>query len=689
MVLKNFAYNIQLPFRNLTKQSRALQIFRLFTSIGALLFIIFSLVGPLLSTNVYIARINCAHLDVSYGLYKSLRNSVSLTPSILDDSSTNEFPVDSSLTNSEISILTEYAESQVATAPQYIITSLWSWCYGNYNTTEIKDGHGHTRLTRHDDSLVCSKGQSGYVFDYRAELKSIGLSSILAYAFQSNNADDKSYAQLVHGRHNKYKVIAPILVFGGATQFLILVFSLILYSNRGSEKDLSKIPSFLLVILSVIAISSFLGVAVGVGLITRLITVIRDEISTTLGDFGVNLHLGNIWFSLIWLSFSFTLMAMISWVFPLWCANPPDDEDFEYEFDESYYNHHNVSASSNDKTPRFSHKEGKSMALSENYTIPLYKGHRKRTSGARNLQEILNKDDNDDHNSIQLISRNESIRSHRTTQSNKSHKNHIRPSSVNSFHDNYQYTDQDVIPDDDEGDDDIDLEITNELYKHKPKVNMNHFSNDYYYKDEEELRRLGESLSRKSSVRHLYKKSKTSKLDLLPEEETKILLYNDAAILDHQYPRSNHHYREETYDGYVNANENSSGSNFNTANNSRSNSYKNKNRSRSNSARSFNKRSRSNSVNHDLFTQNDIEKTDSKRGATSDNLTHNKSFSFQDRHFQHNPNNNPFLSFNDAKPENQASNKKSDNRFSLNDSLLNDDEMDLLDLNEFINQLNK
>lgn len=608
--------NLASPFTNLSKASRTLQLIRLFSSLFALLFIIFTLTIPLASNSVYIARIDCAHLDVSYGLYKSLRNSVSLTPTFLDDSNSYDFPVDSSLTNSEIAILTEYAESQVADAPQYITTSLWSWCYGNYNITRYTDKQGKVHSLRNNDVVVCQKMPSAYVFDYREELELLGLGSILAYAFQTRKYDDANYARLVKTRHREFRMVTPLLVFGAATQLAIIIFTLVLYANRGKERDLSSVPRFLLHIMSALTLASFLCISVSAGMITELLTSIKQEIEKTLSDFGISLHLGNVWYSLLWLGVSFSTLTMLSWVLPIWCANPPDDE---YEYEESYNNDTFASFTSN----RHTHSNGQ------------------RFSGARSTQAI--DDPMTGIDGKHGISRNNSSRS-RYHQSGKSR------------HD----FEQDIVSSEDSDEDRIQVsrqsfDYKNDLYESQPKLEIDHFSNDFYEKDEHELRKLGKSLSRKSSVRHLYKKTKPKKRDLsyLPEEEDTIqLLYNEANLADEKYPTPRH-YREETYDGYVNAN-----------NVSRENSQKN--RSRSNSARKLSRSKSGTSVgrkyDEDIFAE-----------GSSSNL---RAASALDINLDQQNSKNTFL---------LLKKKNHQHRQSLNDSLLNDDEINLLDLNNFIN----
>lgn len=423
MIPTSLRYKVLVPFRGLLTPSRVLQAVRLVASAASLMFILFTLVSPLITTKAYMAQINCAHLDVSYGLYKSLRNSVSLTPAVVDDSD-SVFPVDLSLTNSEISILTQYAQEQVSLAPQYTMTSLWTWCYGNYNTTETVDKHGNIRYIRHDDTLVCLEQPRNYVLDYLNELYDIGLGAILAYAFKSTKYADENYSRTLESRTRLYRLMTPALYFGAASQFVIIVFALVLYSNRKQAPDLSKVPVFLLNIMALMTVASFTSVAVAAGLVTRLLVVVRGELQGSLGDFGVSLSLGLLWFTLLWMSFGLTLLVMVAWAFPLWCANPSsplDEEDFSRHA----------------------------------YRVPA----RPRSDSQRSASSL------------------------------------------------------------------------------------------YYDKNEEELRRLGESLSRKNTVRHLRARpSQMTELKAVAEEEEthRLLRHDSLASTD-----SPAHYREETYDGYA------------------------------------------------------------------------------------------------------------------------------------------
>lgn len=320
LVWKNLSYNLTLQFRNLSPGERILQLIRLITCCSAVALCLACLVAPKLTNSTFVSRINCAHLDVSYGLYKSLRNSVSQAPELFSDSRVG-VSLGTTLTNSEITLISQYAEKQVAGAPQFCLTSLWSWCYGNYDTYMVKDKHGKTVLKKKNERLTCSS-KGSYAFDYLEQLDNIGLTIILAYAYQSISYKSDSYLKLMQSRTNRFQLSFNGIIFTCCAQFVMLVFTIIIYSNRGSARDLSKVPLFILHIIALMSLASAVCIIIGLSLITNLLIVTRGEIKDKLGDFGVSFHMGKCWFVLMWLGATFTILSLAAWVLPLWCANP-------------------------------------------------------------------------------------------------------------------------------------------------------------------------------------------------------------------------------------------------------------------------------------------------------------------------------------------------------------------------------
>ncbi|ABN65947.2 predicted protein [Scheffersomyces stipitis CBS 6054] len=455
---RNLRYHILTPFKNLTVQERILQTLRLFAACSTIAYTIALLGAPFLSNKIYLSRIDCAHLDVAYGLYKSLRNSVTVSPEVFEESGAAAFPVDSTLTNSEITLLSQYAESQVASAPQFIVTSLWSWCYGNYDSTQYYNKYGEMKVKKHNVVMVCSDIPTEYVFNYREELQQIGLSSILAYAYQSANYEDEHYTDVVKLRHHRYNLVAAALTFCGASQLILLILMVIMYQTRGKEKDLSKHPQILNHLVALTSVASCISVCVGTGIIFTMLKQIQSEIAENLGDFGVTFHLGKAWFALLWLCTSFSVVSMLLWVLPLWCANPTDDyeEDLEVDF------------------------------------LKQAKSRRSLYDGKLNFMVRMGSKKSNNSEGRGLMSDNEA------------NENKVESAFPNRH-------------------------------------------------TEEELRKLGESISTNHPVRRTKSRVKRNQDDQeVPQDQAKDLLYNDVSIQQYSnYPTNDFlHYREETYDGY-------------------------------------------------------------------------------------------------------------------------------------------
>ncbi|KAI3404807.2 ECM7 [Candida oxycetoniae] len=322
------------PFTNLTKQERFLQLLRLSSSCFAIVFCLTLLVGPIFNNNLYITRINCAHLDVSKGLYNSLRNSVGVAPSILEDSDTECIPVGSSLTNSEIKLLSEYAEAQVVGAPQYCTTSIWKWCYGNYQSRKTTNSKGKTITIKENEVLTCFKKKE-HAFDYRSQLEDMQLDSILAYAYQGQDMKNSKYDQDIIQRNHRLKLALNGIIFTCCAQLMILCAALIIYSNRGkNERDLSKIPNITLHGLALVSVMACCSSIIASALITNLLMISEKEVGSELKNFGVFFTRGATWFTLLWLSSVCCVLTMAGWALPMWCANP-SEEKHRHRLDDS------------------------------------------------------------------------------------------------------------------------------------------------------------------------------------------------------------------------------------------------------------------------------------------------------------------------------------------------------------------
>lgn len=491
----------------LSSPGRNLQIIRYVTSIVAMILIICTLVGPSMSSNkFYFSKISCGHLDLSNGIYNSLRNAVSASSV---DQGNSDYPVDLSLTNSEITIFSEYAQAQVANTPQYIVESLWQWCSGDYDVVTTKTKLGGTRTKDENFEVTCHRNKTN-AFDYRSQLEFVGLEVIVAYAYQGVESNgDSTYERSTTRRRKLYKLVPSALIFAACSQFVTVIFALILYGNKGVQHELNQLKAFLVHFLAVFSVASFCSVVIAVAIMTYLVHDVQKEIQQQMVDFGISVSYGSIWFLLIWCGFAMSFLAMLSWAFPLWCANPvlKDDNDED------------------------------SMVLGRQMTQRSIRRSKKGTMSSRTVATATSTSRRDGEVRGPLLDDMEGTIPFNT-------ESHDLTSD-----ENVEYNERQLnrLPGEEEfGDDDDDL------YHTDPTAIRNSVTGEH------ELRKLGESISRKSSVRHLNRKISSKNNSLSRTKRLPTPLESDV-LFDDVYPtvgRSDsapsQHYREETYDGYNN-----------------------------------------------------------------------------------------------------------------------------------------
>lgn len=101
----------------------------------------------------------------------------------------------------------------------------------------VKDKHGKTVLKKKNERLTCSSKRI-ICFDYLEQLDNIGLTIILAYAYQSISYKSDSYLKLMQSRTNRFQLSFNGIIFTCCAQFVMLVFTIIIYSNRGSARPI-------------------------------------------------------------------------------------------------------------------------------------------------------------------------------------------------------------------------------------------------------------------------------------------------------------------------------------------------------------------------------------------------------------------------------------------------------------------
>lgn len=309
----------QRPFTNLSPGQKVLLAVRIGTSFMAIVITItmFSLQSFL--SGITVARINCAHLDVAYGLYRSLRSL--MTESVLNKGgSSNVLPIDLGLSDSEISILTQYAQNQVSNAPQSFILGSKNWCTVSYLTDFSDMDNIYTNATTR-----CHRYDGLDFYDYRTLLLDNQLQVILAYAYQSNNVQNKEYQNRVELRSSRYRDMKIIYAIQLAHQFVLLLTGLFVYGTRGSARDLTATSKVTLNFVAIVALTSGLTMIVITAIVIVDLLGMAREIKLGLGDFGILMSPGKLFVFLGWFSLSVACLGMVSWTVPLWCSNPPEE----------------------------------------------------------------------------------------------------------------------------------------------------------------------------------------------------------------------------------------------------------------------------------------------------------------------------------------------------------------------------
>ncbi|GEQ66799.1 hypothetical protein JCM33374_g462 [Metschnikowia sp. JCM 33374] len=307
------------PFTNLSPGQTALSVIRIGSAFLAVCMVVVIFVLQSLPSRLTIARINCAHLDVAFGIYKSLRSS--LTESVINKGASNNIlPIDSGLSDSEIGILTQYAQTQVSSAPQSFLLGSKDYCSVNYVTDFSIANSIHNNIT-----VYCSDYNGLSLYDYRTLFMSNNLDIIVAYAYQDNRLENAAYKKRVISRAHRYDVLKIVYSILLAHQVFLLVAGLAIYGNRGNACDLSNIPKIILNVVAVVSLTSGSTMIVSTAIFIVDLFSMAREIKQGLGDFGINMTVGTLFFALLWSAFAFTCLGMLSWVLPVWCSNPPED----------------------------------------------------------------------------------------------------------------------------------------------------------------------------------------------------------------------------------------------------------------------------------------------------------------------------------------------------------------------------
>lgn len=309
-------------FEGLPLLEKILVVVRLYFSIALFAYLLAVVVAPLSLSKAYIYRINCDNVDVANGLTQTLRNNVAKAgPRVIGVG----LPVGASLTMSEINLLSEYAENQVALAPQYVTNLLWTECIGNYNILVSLNPQTHQRIYhRHDDVVKCST-KNTQVFDYRRALERIGLKAILAYAYPTPAFKDSAYVAQVRLRENRFHIVTLALIAAIILQFIAFVGMGLVYYKKPITFGRFR-SQWAFHIIGLFTLGLFIASTIAIAIATELVVEVRSQLRQSLGAFGFLLHMGGVWFAIFWLGEVHALILGLLWAMPLWCANPEDDD---------------------------------------------------------------------------------------------------------------------------------------------------------------------------------------------------------------------------------------------------------------------------------------------------------------------------------------------------------------------------
>jgi len=309
-------------FVNMDTKSRVTQAIRLTSAFLSIVLIIALLTGAYHNPGtLYIVKLETSKIDVSKGLFTALREDFAHNE-LLDDQ------FGAGLTSSEILTLSDYAENQVKNAPDFITSSLFGWCSTSYHY-KIEGDY----LTSDDFSFKvsdktskCSSPVLTYFFDYRSLLAQSHFEIILEYAY-GDTGNNERYISYLQAREKLAHSAPNLLVFTAVSQFVLIGLLIAYYKVKDNGTD---VPKLLAHVSSGLSLASFITCSTASIAMTVIYFQFRTDIHKELAAYGFNLRMGQLFFTLLWLSFGMSLLSMASWGGPTWCAPPSpielDDE---------------------------------------------------------------------------------------------------------------------------------------------------------------------------------------------------------------------------------------------------------------------------------------------------------------------------------------------------------------------------
>lgn len=305
---------------------------RLITFILITVVVVTLLAGLNSNSLIYIHGLRFSHLSVAKGLYKALANNAN---TIRD----NTDPYGPGFTTSEIEILVEYTSDQFNEAPQFIVSSIWRFCYGTFDSLQLSNDNldqkvGDTKMK--NVRVLSCLSPPNYYFNYRSLLGQVGLTIILEYAYDGDYDANTDYQKLMASVLRVTRTFPNTLIFASATQLFIFCVMFVIYGVRFKQQQRkNQLATFLEHLNGILSLACMIAVWAGTLGLCIISFILKSKVESELGDFGITLHLGRVFFSLLWLLFAVVFFNFCAWGGVAWCTVP--EEDFDPDDQREHY----------------------------------------------------------------------------------------------------------------------------------------------------------------------------------------------------------------------------------------------------------------------------------------------------------------------------------------------------------------
>lgn len=300
-----------------------LLLIRLLTFVLIFTLVVTILVGSVRNTlHIYIQKLQFSHLNVARGLYDALANNAALMSSSGD-------PYSPGFTTSEIQVLVDYALAEFDASPQFVVSAIWGYCFGTFDSMGLSGDNLDSPVTdiHSDFRLLECKTFPDYYFNYRAILGQLGLTIVLEYAYDGDYLLDARYTSLMNQTRSITKIFPTCMEFVGAAQMAMCTFALAMYIIR--KRGSNQLANVLEQINALLSLGCLVAILVAVLGITIVLSSLKSSVRSELGAFGITLHLGRVFFTIMWVLFVTSFFNFCVWGGVTWCTVPPPENDEE------------------------------------------------------------------------------------------------------------------------------------------------------------------------------------------------------------------------------------------------------------------------------------------------------------------------------------------------------------------------